>query len=105
MSDDPPDALTAEESAYYGALGVASELAHRCREIRGMEFSVSERILEDVVNSLMTDFWDQNFSQTEIRQAFLAALADMNRYAAGHERRSDEGASSQAGLAKGRRLN
>jgi hypothetical protein len=39
------------------------------------------------VNCLMTEFWDQFFSQTEIRIAFTAALADMNRYAAGEERR------------------
>ncbi len=44
--------------------------------------------LDDVVNHFMTELWDWTFSQTEIREAFTKALADMNRYAAGQERRS-----------------
>ena len=36
---------------------------------------------------LMTELWDQGFSQTEIREAFEAALAAMPDYAAGEERR------------------
>jgi hypothetical protein len=35
----------------------------------------------------MTEFWDRGFSQTEIRNAFAAAMDDMNRYAGGQERR------------------
>jgi hypothetical protein len=55
--------------------------------LRQMNVSVSEDALDRVVNWLMTEFWDQSFSQTEIRKAFTAALADPNRYAAGEERR------------------
>jgi hypothetical protein len=36
---------------------------------------------------LMTELWDRNFSQTEIRAA-RSAIEDMPRYAAGEERRS-----------------
>jgi hypothetical protein len=35
----------------------------------------------------MTEFWDHGFSETDIRKAFMAAVDDMSRYAAGHERR------------------
>ena len=44
--------------------------------------------LEYIVNSLMTELWDRNFSQGDIRAAFEAAIKDMPRYAAGEERRS-----------------
>ena len=36
---------------------------------------------------LMTELWDRGFSQTEIREAFEAALVDLPRYAEGIERR------------------
>nr|WP_250814276.1 hypothetical protein [Neorhizobium tomejilense] len=42
-----------------------------------------------IINTLMTELWDRNFSQEEIRTAFQAALDDMPRYAAGEERRSN----------------
>ena len=45
--------------------------------------------LDLIINKLMTELWDNNFSQTEIRSAFEQAIADMPRYAAGYERRSD----------------
>jgi hypothetical protein len=44
--------------------------------------------LKDIVKSLMTELWDRNFSQSEIRTAFEQAIKDMPRYAAGNERRS-----------------
>jgi hypothetical protein len=52
-----------------------------------MDVSVSPTALDDLVNYLMTEFWDQGFSQSEIKKAFTEALADMNRYAGGKERR------------------
>jgi len=52
-----------------------------------MNVSVSGHALEWTMNCLMTELWDQFFSQTEIRNAFNEALDDMNRYAAGEERR------------------
>lgn len=45
--------------------------------------------LDRIINTLMTELWDNGFSQTEIRSAFEHALADMSRYAAGLEKRSD----------------
>ena len=39
------------------------------------------------MNYLMTELWDHDFSQTEIRDAFTGALADIDRYADGQERR------------------
>jgi hypothetical protein len=44
--------------------------------------------LDHIINSLMTELWDRNFSQGEIRTAFEEAIKDMPRYAAGEERRS-----------------
>ena len=44
--------------------------------------------LDGIINSLMTELWDRNFSQSEIRTAFEKAIKDMPRYAAGQERRS-----------------
>jgi hypothetical protein len=44
--------------------------------------------LTNVINTLMTELWDKGFSQTEIREAFDEATADLPRYAAGQERRS-----------------
>jgi hypothetical protein len=45
-------------------------------------------LLPRAMNDLMTELWDQGFSQTEIRQAFESAIADLPRYAAGEEVRS-----------------
>jgi hypothetical protein len=87
MPTEPHDDLTDEERSLFGAYAVAADLALRCRRLREMKVSVSADALDHVVNTLMTEFWDQGFSQTEIRNAFTAAVADMNRYAAGQERR------------------
>ena len=43
--------------------------------------------LDFILKSMMTELWDFGFSQTEIRNAFAAAVEDMPRYAAGAERR------------------
>ncbi|RZJ03402.1 MAG: hypothetical protein EON89_11835 [Brevundimonas sp.] len=45
-------------------------------------------LLPKAINSLMAELWDLGFSQTEIREAFEAAVADMPRYAAGEESRA-----------------
>jgi len=44
-------------------------------------------LLPGAMNQLMTELWDQGFSQAEIREAFEKTVADMPRYAAGDERR------------------
>ena len=72
----------------FRSYAITAELAVRCRQLREMKVSMRDKALDNIVNSLMTEFWDQGFSQTEIRIAFADALADMNRYAAGEERRS-----------------
>jgi hypothetical protein len=86
--NEPVDKLTDEERVLFGSYAITAKLAVRCRNLREMKVSMSDKALHAIVNSLMTEFWDQGFSQTEIRIAFMEALADMNRYAAGEERRS-----------------
>ena len=81
------DRLTGEEQVLFGAYNVAADLAVRCRQLAKLNASTSERALEMVVNTFMTELWDQSFSQAEIRSAFTTALADMNRYAAGQDPR------------------
>jgi hypothetical protein len=81
------DGLTDEERALSAAFGVAADFALRCRQLREMNVPVSRTALDLLINTLMTELWDQLFSQTDIRTAFTAALADLNRYAAGKERR------------------
>jgi hypothetical protein len=50
----------------------------------------AENALQRIINDLMTELWDNGFSQSEIRTAFEKALLDMPRYAAGEERRGDK---------------
>lgn len=45
-------------------------------------------LLPRAMNQLMTELWDHGFSQTEIREAFESAVADMPRYAAGDGERA-----------------
>jgi hypothetical protein len=85
--NEPADDLTDEERMLFGSYAITAELAVRCRRLREMKVSMSDKALDAIVNSLMTEFWDQGFSQAEIRIAFTQALADMDRYAAGEERR------------------
>jgi hypothetical protein len=87
MSTERPDDLTDEERVLFGSYSIAADLAVRCRQLREMDVSISASALERVVNTLMTEFWDHGFSQTDIRTAFTTALDDLNRYAAGGERR------------------
>jgi hypothetical protein len=48
--------------------------------------------LDFIINCFVTELWDRNFSQSEIRTAFEGAVLDMPRYAAGEERRSSASA-------------
>ena len=45
--------------------------------------------LGSMINTLVTELWNNGFSQTEIRTAFEEAIRAMPRYAAGEERRSN----------------
>lgn len=87
MPAETSDDLTDEERCLFGAYNIAADIAVRCRHLRDMNVSASSTALEQVVNTLVTEFWDQGFSQEEIRRAFMVALDDMNRYAGGEERR------------------
>jgi hypothetical protein len=68
-------------------LAAAAGFASRCAELYSQKPS-SEPPLTGIINTLMTELWDRNFSQTEIRDAFEAAIRDMPRYCAGENRRS-----------------
>jgi hypothetical protein len=68
------------DAAYQFGLSCANLVADNRDEVKSP--------LDHVINALMTELWDRNFSQTEIRKAFEAAIKDMPRYAAGQERRS-----------------
>lgn len=68
------------------ALNAAADMAVVCEELRGSTIH-GLNPLDIVMNDLMTELWDRGFSQSEIRTAFGGALGDMDRYAAGEERR------------------
>jgi hypothetical protein len=69
---------------------IARELGEQCAKLRSIRPEPHERELQHVMVSLMTELWDRDYSQTEIRAAYLAALEHMPRYAAGSESRSAE---------------
>lgn len=73
----------------------AYEFALRCANLATRNPYNLAAPLSGIINSLMTELWDRNFSQSEIRAAFEDAIKDMPRYAAGEERRS----SMSSGLA------
>jgi hypothetical protein len=87
MTADKPVDLTEDERVYFAATNAAETLAERCNELRHRDFMAGRDPLGQIINYLMTELWDRSFSQSEIRAAFDAALDDMNRYAAGQERR------------------
>jgi len=66
----------------------AYEFALRCAVFMTQNPHNLAAPLTDIINTLMTELWDRNFSQSEIRTAFEEAIKDMPRYAAGEERRS-----------------
>lgn len=66
----------------------AYDFALRCADLVVRTPDNSTASLNFIINCFMTELWDRNFSQTEIRAAFEEAIEDMPRYAAGEERRS-----------------
>ena len=74
-------------------LAAAGDFARHCRELY-MQNPYEEVSLESIINTLMTELWDNGFSQSEIRAAFASAIADLPRYAAGEERRGNANSSS-----------
>lgn len=79
--------LDSETRAQSRAWDVARAFAQTCAAFRNGEPEGAVVDLEAIINTLMTELWDWGFSQSEIRAAFLNAIADMPRYARGMERR------------------
>jgi hypothetical protein len=77
-----------QDNLHDQALYTAWQLALNCADLK--KRNPGEPVLDFLINTLMTELWDNGFSQSEIRTAFEAAIADMPRYTAGHEKR-DEG--------------
>jgi hypothetical protein len=80
--DDPQDAWQSRVSTTICNFGIA------LRDLHDSNPWPDRLLLPQAMNYLMTELWDHSFSQTEIREAFEAAVADMPRYAAGDEVRS-----------------
>ena len=80
--NDPNDAWQAKASDAVWRIGQELKALHRTNPWPDLP------LLPRAINHLMTELWDGGFSQTEIRDAFNAAIADMPRYAAGEERRT-----------------
>lgn len=77
------------KSPWEGQCAAAAYLfALRCADLVTQNPYNSAAPLNGIINSLMTELWDRNFSQTEIQTAFEEAIKDMPRYAAGEQRRS-----------------
>ena len=66
-------------------LNAVHELAAVLEELDSSNPWPERPLLPQAMNYLMTELWDRGFSQTQIREAFEAAIADMPRYAAGAE--------------------
>jgi hypothetical protein len=86
MSDDnkpsAEDQWQDQSMAAVHQFGLALKALHQTNPWRDLP------LLPRAMNHLMTELWDHGFSQTEIREAFEEAVADMPRYAAGEEGRS-----------------
>jgi hypothetical protein len=75
----PDDAWTDE------LLAAVHTLSAKLRDLQATNPWPEYPLLPQAMNYLMTELWDQRFSQTEIRDAFLEAVKDMPRYACGQE--------------------
>lgn len=77
--DDPRDAWQSQHAKVIVQFGADLRALHDTNPWP------NQPVLPEAINTLMTELWDNGFSQTEIREAFEAAVADMPRYAAGDE--------------------
>jgi hypothetical protein len=68
--------------------GAVRDVAAIIRESKALGEHLGMQVLPEAIVDLMTELWDQGFSQTQIREAFLEAIAAMPRYAAGEEVRT-----------------
>ena len=80
----PTEQVTPWESRY---LAEGHKFALMCEQLRDSN-PYDRPALNDVVEYPMTELWDRNFSQSEIKAAFEYAVACLPGYAAGEERRA-----------------
>jgi len=85
---DTMEPLDDDEKIWVEAIAAAYDFGEQCANFRAKNGYPDTVPLEVIINHLMTELWDREFSQTEIRTAFEKAMSDMNRYAAGAERRT-----------------
>jgi hypothetical protein len=83
--DDDDDKKQHALSEAYDAAFVFGEQCAKYSDVPTFE---GIKALESIITSVMMELWDQQFSQTAIREAFESAIQDMDCYAAGQERRS-----------------
>lgn len=88
MSYDEAMDLDDDDQTWADADTAAVDFGAACATFRDRNPFPRVVALDTIINTLMTELWDRGFSQSEIRAAFEEALGDMNRYAAGEERRS-----------------
>jgi hypothetical protein len=79
---------TEETSWEAQCANAAYEFALRCAVLAADNPYDEDAPLNGFIGHLMSELWDRNFSQTEIRNAFELAIRHMPSYAAGQERRS-----------------
>ena len=81
--DDPNQAQNDQwQSSWMDAV---YQLAATLKEFDGANPWPEQPLLPQAINYLMTELWDRGFGQSQIREAFDDAVADMPRYAAGDE--------------------
>lgn len=79
--------LDKETKLRLDCLKLASDLATGCRKMQADHPNQATSTMDVVIGDLVTELWDQGFSQTEILRAFQTAMDALPSYAAGHERR------------------
>ena len=83
----PLDLGNPEDAWQLRATSVTQSFGVALRELHDSNPWPDQPFLPLAINHLMTELWDQRFSQTDIREAFETAIADLPRYAGGQERR------------------
>ena len=81
---DPTD----DERVLGRAFDAASRLAEQCADLRARDYPARGAGIDDVVSALTGALIEQGFSELEVRRAFHNALAEMERFALGQERRA-----------------
>lgn len=77
------DAASFEDEWQGRSLATVNQLASALKGLHETNPWPDLPLLPRAINHLMTELWDLGFTQTEIRDAFEGAIADMPRYAAG----------------------